>query len=166
MFKAPFSFEGRIRRIEYFLSGVLAGVVASIVWTVAFASMFAGVAMGTPGAAAGGSFFGILLGIVVWAAAVWFGLAQGVKRLHDLDKSGWLILLCLVPIVGWLFGLYMLFADGTVGPNQYGPDPKNRQPYQQQAAPVNVTVNISRDKEEVKIDQPGTPTVVSEEKTE
>ena len=79
-------------------------------------------------------------------------LAQGVKRLHDLNKSGWLILLCCVPIVGWIFALYMLFADGTVGPNPYGADPKNRMPYQAQPASVNVTVNVSR--EDVKVDKP------------
>ena len=45
----------------------------------------------------------------------------------------------------------MLFADGTVGPNQYGEDPKNRMPYQPQPASVNVTVNVSRDG--VKVDQ-------------
>lgn len=76
----------------------------------------------------------------------------GVKRLHDLNKSGWLILLCCVPIVGWIFALYMLFADGTVGPNPYGADPKNRMPYQAQPASVNVTVNVSR--EDVKVDKP------------
>lgn len=53
----------------------------------------------------------------------------------------------------WLvFALYMLFADGTVGPNPYGADPKNRMPYQAQPASVNVTVNVSR--EEVKVDKP------------
>lgn len=46
----------------------------------------------------------------------------------------------------------MLFADGTVGPNPYGADPKNRMPYQAQPASVNVTVNVSR--EEVKVDKP------------
>lgn len=152
MFKAPFSFEGRIRRIEYFLSALLASAIGTVIWVLAFASMFAGVATGTTGGAAGGSLFAILLGIVGGVAAVWFSLAQGVKRLHDLDKSGWLLLLCCVPIVGWIFSLYMLFADGTVGPNQYGPDPKNRQPYQA-PAPVNVTVNISKDKDEVKVEQ-------------
>ncbi|WP_230372096.1 DUF805 domain-containing protein, partial [Bacteroides thetaiotaomicron] len=75
----------------------------------------------------------------------WFSLAQGVKRLHDLNKSGWLILICCVPIIGWVFSLYMLFADGTVGPNQYGEDPKNRMPYQPQPTSVNVTVNVSRE---------------------
>ena len=39
----------------------------------------------------------------------------------------------------------MLFADGTVGPNQYGEDPKNRMPYQPQPTSVNVTVNVSRE---------------------
>ena len=68
-----------------------------------------------------------------------------VKRLHDLNKSGWLILICCVPIIGWVFSLYMLFADGTVGPNQYGEDPKNRMPYQPQPTSVNVTVNVSRE---------------------
>lgn len=68
------------------------------------------------------------------------------------------VLLCCVPIVGWIFALYMLFADGTVGPNPYGADPKNRMPYQAQPASVNVTVNVSR--EEVKVDKPveDTPT--------
>ena len=64
-----------------------------------------------------GSVFGLLIGLAAMIASVWFSLAQGVKRLHDLNKSGWLILLCCVPIVGWIFALYMLFADGTVGPN-------------------------------------------------
>ncbi|UVV55162.1 DUF805 domain-containing protein [Bacteroides thetaiotaomicron] len=89
--------------------------------------------------------FGILIGIVAGIASIWFSLAQGVKRLHDLNKSGWLILICCVPIIGWVFSLYMLFADGTVGPNQYGEDPKNRMPYQPQPTSVNVTVNVSRE---------------------
>lgn len=57
--------------------------------------------------------------------------------------------MCCIPIVGWIFALYMLFADGTVGPNQYGEDPKNRMPYHPQPTSVNVTVNVSR--EEVKV---------------
>ena len=127
MFKAPFSFDGRIRRIEYFLSGIVGGIVTWI-------AMLLGV------------------GTFIFGASVWFSLAQGVKRLHDLNKSGWLILLMFIPIVNAIFGLYMLFADGTVGPNQYGADPKNRMPYQGQPSAVNVTVNVSR--EEVKVEKP------------
>ena len=147
MFKAPFSFDGRIRRIEYFLSGIIGGIVFGIAYSLGLATLFLGAAAGS----AGGSVFGILIGFVAGIASLWFSLAQGVKRLHDLNKSGWLILICCVPIIGWVFGLYMLFADGTVGPNPYGADPKNRMPYQPQPASVNVTVNVSRDG--VKVDQ-------------
>ena len=112
---------------------------------------------------AGGSLFGILIGIVAGIASIWFSLAQGVKRLHDLNKSGWLILICCVPIIGWVFSLYMLFADGTVGPNPYGADPKNRMPYQAQPASVNVTVNVSR--EDVSRETPA-EAPAEEEKTE
>ena len=81
------------------------------------------------------------------------------------NKSGWLILICCVPIIGWVFGLYMLFADGTVGPNQYGEDPKNRMPYQAQPSSVNVTVNVAR--EEVKVEKPvEAAPAVEEEKAE
>lgn len=141
MFKAPFSFDGRIRRIEYFLSGIIGGIVFSIAWALGVGTLLLGAASGS----AGGSVLGILIGFAAIIASVWFSLAQGVKRLHDLNKSGWMILLMCIPIVNAVFGLYMLFADGTVGPNQYGQDPKNRMPYQAQPTAVNVTVNVSRD---------------------
>ena len=157
MFKAPFSFDGRIRRIEYFLSGIIGGIVSSIAWALGVGTFIMGAASG----AAGGSVIGLLSGLAALVASVWFSLAQGVKRLHDLNKSGWLILLCCVPIVGWIFALYMLFADGTVGPNPYGEDPKNRMPYQAQPTSVNVTVNVSR--EEVKVAEPVAPAVAPEE---
>lgn len=160
MFKAPFSFDGRIRRIEYFLSGIIGGIVLGIAYSLGIATLFFGAAAGS----AGGSFFGILIGIAAGLAALWFSLAQGVKRLHDLNKSGFLILLCFIPLIGWIFGLYMLFADGTVGPNQYGEDPKNRMPYQAQPTSVNVTVNVSRD--DLKADNPVVTAAVEEPKTE
>ena len=161
MFKAPFSFDGRIRRIEYFLSGIIGGIVSSIAWALGVGTFVLGAASGS----AGGSVFGLLIGLAAMIASVWFSLAQGVKRLHDLNKSGWLILLCCVPIVGWIFALYMLFADGTVGPNPYGADPKNRMPYQAQPSSVNVTVNVAR--EEVKVEKPvEAAPAVEEEKAE
>jgi len=44
-------------------------------------------------------------------------IAVGVRRMHDVNKSGWYI---LIPI----YNLILCFTDGTIGPNQYGPDPK------------------------------------------
>ena len=49
---------------------------------------------------------------------MWFQWAQGAKRCHDRNCSGWWQ---LVPF----YALWMLFADGERGLNQYGPDPKN-----------------------------------------
>lgn len=50
-------------------------------------------------------------------------IMMDVRRLHDLDLSGWWMLLMLVPLVNIFFALYMLFFKGTDGPNQYGDDP-------------------------------------------
>ena len=82
MFKAPFSFDGRIRRIEYFLSGIIGGVVSSIAWALGVGTFVLGAASGS----AGGSVFGLLIGLAAMIASIWFSLAQGVKRLHDLNS--------------------------------------------------------------------------------
>lgn len=140
MFKAPFSFDGRIRRIEYFLSGIIGSIVCSVAFALGVGTMFLGAASDS-GAGFG---IGVLIGLIALVADIWFCIAQGVKRLHDLDKSGWLYLLVLVPVVNFVFALYLLFADGTVGPNQYGDDPKNRMPYQANQN-INVTVNLNHD---------------------
>lgn len=49
-------------------------------------------------------------------------ISASVRRLHDVDKSGWHLLAGLVPVVGTLYLLYLLTADGTRSANQYGPD--------------------------------------------
>lgn len=55
---------------------------------------------------------------------VWIGLAMQVKRWHDRDKSGWMVLINFIPIVGLLWAFVELgFLQGTIGPNQYGNDP-------------------------------------------
>jgi len=58
-----------------------------------------------------------------------------------------------IPVVNLVLGLYLLFADGTVGPNQFGEDPKNRAPFQASPAAVNVTVNVNKEKDEVEIEE-------------
>jgi len=52
-------------------------------------------------------------------------LAVTVRRLHDQDRSGWLLLLVLVPILGWFALFVFMCLEGTRGTNRYGPDPKN-----------------------------------------
>jgi uncharacterized membrane protein YhaH (DUF805 family) len=56
---------------------------------------------------------------------LWPRLAIGVKRCHDRDKSGWWLLIGLIPILGWIWLLIDIgLLDGTPGPNKYGPSPK------------------------------------------
>lgn len=50
-------------------------------------------------------------------------IAVAVRRLHDIDKIGWLVLIGLIPFVGWLVIIYWAVQPGTSGPNQYGHDP-------------------------------------------
>jgi uncharacterized membrane protein YhaH (DUF805 family) len=65
----------------------------------------------------------ILLSIVGLALFI-PSLAVTVRRLHDQDKSGWLVLLPLIPLVGGIILLVFMLLEGTQGPNRFGPDPK------------------------------------------
>ncbi len=65
-----------------------------------------------------------LLGMIYGLATLIPGIAVGVRRLHDTDRSGWWILVGLIPFIGWLILLYFMVQDGTPGDNQYGSNPK------------------------------------------
>lgn len=47
-----------------------------------------------------------------------------VRRLHDIGKSGWWILIGLIPLVGEIWLLILMLTDSQPGDNQYGPNPK------------------------------------------
>ncbi|MDO5017573.1 MAG: DUF805 domain-containing protein [Porphyromonas sp.] len=51
-------------------------------------------------------------------------LAVSVRRLHDIGKSGWWLLIGLIPLIGTLVLLYYYIKEGDHGENRYGPDPK------------------------------------------
>jgi len=58
--------------------------------------------------------------LLLWALATFIpGMAVSVRRLHDINRSGWWVLLSLVPILGWLVLLYWYCQPSTPGPNQY-----------------------------------------------
>ena len=126
-----FGFQGRIRRTTYWLASigtsVAVGVVASVVFAVAIGMAASGTAADGTVSAAGSTAAGM---VMLWLAplyiaAIWIGIALGVKRCHDRNYPGVMILICLVPFLGWLWALIDLgFIDGTPGPNQFGPSPK------------------------------------------
>ncbi len=64
-----------------------------------------------------------LLGGLFSLAAIIPSLAVGSRRLHDIGKSGWLQLLGLIPIVGWIILIYWAAQPGDVSANQYGAPP-------------------------------------------
>ena len=51
-------------------------------------------------------------------------LAVGVRRLHDINRSGWWLLLGFVPLVGWLVLIVWAIKQGDLGDNRYGSDPR------------------------------------------
>ena len=106
MFNAPFSFNGRIRRLEYGISYIMFWIIyglLSIVVDQDEDSIY--------------NIFG--LGAV---PLVWFFWAQGAKRCHDLGNNGW------YQIIPFYF-LFLIFQQGTQGENEYGNDP--RDPHQE-----------------------------------
>ncbi|WP_166041208.1 DUF805 domain-containing protein [Sphingosinicella sp. YJ22] len=68
----------------------------------------------------------ILIGLLClwWLFTLIPNLAVTIRRLHDQDKSGWMILLAFIPLVGGIILLVFMLLDGTRGPNRFGPDPK------------------------------------------
>ena len=67
---------------------------------------------------------GGLLTLLFCLAALIPSIAVAVRRMHDIGKSGWLVLIGIIPIFGWAYVLYCYVQPGMTGPNQYGPDPK------------------------------------------
>ncbi|HEY1437655.1 MAG TPA: DUF805 domain-containing protein [Casimicrobiaceae bacterium] len=106
-------FSGRARRREYWFF-VLFNIIISVVLTGC------DVLVGTYSAAAS---IGILSGIYTLAVLI-PGIAVTVRRLHDTGRSGWWILIVLVPIVGWIVLLIFMLIDSQPEQNAYGSSPK------------------------------------------
>jgi len=96
-------FDGRAGRAEFWWF-VLANFLAYLVLAVLM-----GIA---------DIFFVLYLGY--WLATIVPSLAVGIRRLHDTDKSGWFLLLSLIPFVGAIILIVFLAAEGTNGPNSFG----------------------------------------------
>jgi uncharacterized membrane protein YhaH (DUF805 family) len=84
----------------YVLGGIVAGIIDALIGTdMRIVSGLFGLAMILP------------------------NLAVAIRRLHDLDRTGWWVLLGLIPIIGWIILLIWYCTKGTDGPNRFGPDP-------------------------------------------
>ncbi|WP_431283758.1 DUF805 domain-containing protein [Humitalea sp. 24SJ18S-53] len=122
-----FSFQGRLRRRHFWLLYVLPLIVAHAAATALDATLgFITLKDIAPEDGYGVAAYGMgPFMIVVGLVNLWAGLAAQVKRWHDRDKSGWWVLIALVPLIGQIWALVVVgFLAGTPGPNRFGPDPR------------------------------------------
>lgn len=101
MFNNPFSFKGRIRRLEYGLTVLIYAVFSTILQLIVENSY--------------GEANFLIISVI---PAIWFLSAQGAKRCHDLGNTGWMQ---LIPF----YGFWLIFQDGERGINRFGENPKN-----------------------------------------
>lgn len=100
-------FQGRARRKEYWmfvLFNVIISIILSSVEAVADLPK--------------------ILSTIYSLAVLLPSLAVGARRLHDIGKSGWWLLISFIPIIGGIILLVFMCQDSQDGDNQYGPNPK------------------------------------------
>ena len=100
-------FQGRARRKEYWMF-VLFNIIVSIVLAILQSILHAA---------------NILTGLYSLAVLL-PSLAVGVRRLHDTGRTGWWLLIGLIPLIGSIILLIFMCQDSEVNDNQYGPNPK------------------------------------------
>ncbi|UIP26801.1 DUF805 domain-containing protein [Photobacterium sp. TLY01] len=107
-------FTGRAQRQEYwyfFLINLVITLALGIVDNL----------LNTPGTGEGTGLLGGVYSLAVLIPSV----AVGVRRLHDIGKSGWWMLLSLIPVIGFVVLLFFFARAGQPGTNEHGPNPKD-----------------------------------------
>ena len=112
-------FQGRSRRKEFWMFTLMNFIVTIALYALVLVGM--DFQTGEPGLL---SMVGMGLLGLYWLAIFLPSLAVQVRRFHDQEKSGWMVLLGFVPGVGGLIVLVFMCIEGTRGDNRFGPDPK------------------------------------------
>jgi len=106
-------FSGRARRKEFwmfvlfnFIAAVLAGILDNILHTT-YSNQSTGI-----------------ISTLYSLAVLLPGLGVAIRRMHDIGKSGWWILVSLIPVAGIIWYIVLTATEGQHGDNQYGADPK------------------------------------------
>jgi uncharacterized membrane protein YhaH (DUF805 family) len=106
-------FTGRARRTEYWMFTLFSTMIA-IVLAVLDNSLGLSFMPGGTG----------LLGLLYSLAVLLPSIGVSIRRLHDTGRSGWWLLIALIPLVGVIVLIVFLATAGNAGPNSYGQDPK------------------------------------------
>ncbi|MCG7561594.1 MULTISPECIES: DUF805 domain-containing protein [Pseudoalteromonas] len=115
VFKNYFEFKGRARRKEYWVF-ILCSILVSVVLGLV------DVTLGLYSEEAG---LGLLSGLYALAIII-PSIALSVRRLHDTGRSGWWVLLSLIPLIGPIVLIVFYVMDSKPGENEYGPNPKEQ----------------------------------------
>ena len=120
-FRKYFTFSGRATRAEswwWVLFTILASIVLEVVDTL----------ISTIGIVGDSDLLGQLFGLAVLITS----FALGARRLHDINRTAWWLLLWVVLIIGWIVLIVWAIKRGDEGQNNYGPDQRqstSQQPY-------------------------------------
>jgi|GEM_PF-334941 len=105
-------FNGRARRAEYWMFLLINAGIGIGIWVITLL-LFKGL-----------GFLSVILYFLYALFALIPSLAVTVRRLHDVNKSGAMIFVSLIPLIGGIWLFVLLVTEGTRGQNDYGPDPK------------------------------------------
>jgi uncharacterized membrane protein YhaH (DUF805 family) len=141
-------FSGRARRKEYWMFALF-NFIFSLVASLLQLAIF-GMALWefNPLSIVYGVIGGFIIPVVyvVYAIAVFVPtLAVSVRRLHDIGKSGWYLLINLIPIAGPIWFLVLVCSDSQPGNNEYGPNPKAEEESGKAIADYNKAIEIAPD---------------------
>ncbi len=101
------NFSGRARRTEYWMFALISAVIVFVL----------GIIDGIIGIKLLTGLYSLFIVIPE--------LSLSFRRLHDIDKSAWWLLIAFVPVVGAIILLVFSLKEGTIGANTYGADPKD-----------------------------------------
>ena len=111
-------FDGRAQRAEYWYFVLFNTIISILLSILGKAIGVFNMTIGTVGNEIN------ILSIIYSLAVLVPGLAVAVRRLHDVGKSGWMVLINLIPLIGQIWILVLMMRDSTPGDNKYGPNPK------------------------------------------
>lgn len=117
-------FEGRSRRSEYWMFALFLWLVEIAFWILI--SAMGGFYDPMTGHLGGGAMLAFPLFGIFGLAVLIPSVAVSIRRLHDTDRSGWWLLIGLIPLIGGVVLFIFMLLDGTPGANRYGSDLKGR----------------------------------------
>lgn len=113
----PLNASGRFGRMSYLAWLFISSIITMII-LIAGIILIGG--MGGLADPAAISLPAMIVFIIIYIVFIYYSFIFLIRRLHDLNQSGWLSLIMFIPLANIIFALYVLFAKGTEGTNKYG----------------------------------------------